>query len=103
LYFQRLTTPLALPKYAEVIEDSSSCGLGCGLENRAVTPNVVFVEQSSIITYMISRRLGSRLSEAQAWNRRMNRDHVVINWKFTRKKARQKFSYKRNKFRLSET
>ena len=33
--------------------------------------------------------------EAQAWNRRMNRDHVVINWKFTRKNARQKFGYKR--------
>ena len=33
----------------------------------------------------------------------MNRDHVVINWRFTRKKARQKFGYKRNKFRLSET
>jgi hypothetical protein len=24
----------------------------------------------------------------------MNRDHVVINWKFTRKKARQKFGTK---------
>jgi hypothetical protein len=22
--------------------------------------------------------------EAQAWNRKMNRDRVVINWKFTR-------------------
>ena len=41
--------------------------------------------------------------EAQAWNRKMNRDNVDINWKFTRKKARQKFGYKRNKFRLSET
>jgi len=41
--------------------------------------------------------------EAQAWNRRMNRGRVVINWKFTRKKARLKFSYKRNYFRLSET
>jgi len=41
--------------------------------------------------------------EAQAWNRKMNRDRVAINWKFTRKKARQKFDYKRNKFRLSET
>ena len=41
--------------------------------------------------------------EAQAWNRKMNRGHVVINWKFTRKKARQKFGYKRNKIRLSET
>jgi hypothetical protein len=33
----------------------------------------------------------------------MNHDHVVINWKFTRQKARQKFGYKRNKIRLSET
>ncbi len=41
--------------------------------------------------------------EAQAWNRKMNRDRIDINWKFTRKKARQKFGYKRNKFRLSET
>lgn len=41
--------------------------------------------------------------EAQAWNQKMNRDHVVINWKFTRKRARQKFGYKRNKIRLSET
>jgi hypothetical protein len=32
----------------------------------------------------------------------MNRDHVTINWKFTRKKARQKFGYKMNKFNLSE-
>jgi hypothetical protein len=41
--------------------------------------------------------------EAQAWNLKVNRDRVTINWKFTRKKARQKFGYKRNKCRLSET
>jgi transposase len=41
--------------------------------------------------------------EAQAWNRRMNRDHVQINWKFTRTKARQKFGYTKNKFKLSTT
>jgi len=41
--------------------------------------------------------------EAKAWNRKMNRDRVIINWKFTRRKARQKFRYKRNKFMLSET
>jgi hypothetical protein len=41
--------------------------------------------------------------EAQAWNRKMNRDQVLINWKFTRKNARQKFGYKRNNFMLSET
>jgi hypothetical protein len=33
----------------------------------------------------------------------MNRNQVTINWKFTRKKARQKFGYNRNKFMRSET
>jgi transposase len=41
--------------------------------------------------------------EAQAWNRKVNREHVKINWKFTRKKARHKFGYKRNNIMLSET
>jgi len=41
--------------------------------------------------------------EAQAWNRKMNHGHITINWKFTRKKARQKFRYTRNKFILSKT
>jgi hypothetical protein len=41
--------------------------------------------------------------EAQAWNRKVNRDRIIINWKFTRKRARQKFGYKQNKFILSET
>ncbi len=27
--------------------------------------------------------------EAKAWNRKMNRDHVTINWQFTRKKGTQ--------------
>ena len=34
--------------------------------------------------------------EAKAWNRRMNRDRVKINWKFDRKTARRKFGYKGN-------
>jgi hypothetical protein len=41
--------------------------------------------------------------EAHAWNRKMNHGHITINWKFTRKKARQKFRYTRNKFILSKT
>jgi len=41
--------------------------------------------------------------EAHAWNRKMNHDHITINWKFTRKKARQKFRYTINKFILSKT
>jgi hypothetical protein len=41
--------------------------------------------------------------EAQAWNRRMNRDRVKITWKFDRKTARYKFGYKRKSFTRSET
>jgi|SRR5579872_867977 len=33
-------------------------------------------------------------SEARAWNRRINRKRVTINWTFDRKKARRKFKYK---------
>ena len=43
------------------------------------------------------RRIGDCTSlrrEARAWNRRMNRDQVTIAWRFTRKKARQKFDYR---------
>jgi len=32
--------------------------------------------------------------ESNAWNRRMNRERVRINWRFTRKKAREKFDYR---------
>jgi transposase len=41
--------------------------------------------------------------ETQAWNRKMNRDHVTINWQFTRSKARRKFRYKGNQITPSET
>jgi hypothetical protein len=36
--------------------------------------------------------------EARAWNRRMNRDRIKINWKFDGKAARRKFGYKRKSF-----
>jgi hypothetical protein len=36
--------------------------------------------------------------EAKAWNRRMNRDRIQINWKFDRRAARRKFGYKRKIF-----
>jgi hypothetical protein len=39
--------------------------------------------------------------ESNAWNRRMNRDKVAINWQFTRKKARQTFGYDKNSFTRS--
>jgi len=44
--------------------------------------------------------------ESAAWNSRVNRDCIQINWQFTRKKARFKFGYnhsKRNRFMRSET
>ena len=41
--------------------------------------------------------------ETRAWNRRINRDCVKINWQFTRKKARAKFRYNSNSFRRSQT
>jgi hypothetical protein len=44
-----------------------------------------------------SRRISSLKilsKEARAWNRRMNRDRVKINWRFDRKTARRKFDYK---------
>lgn len=43
------------------------------------------------------RRIGDLRSlqrEMRAWNRRMNRKHVRIDWKFDRKQARRKFRYK---------
>lgn len=33
--------------------------------------------------------------EVRAWNRRMNRAHITITWKFDRRTARRKFGYKR--------
>jgi hypothetical protein len=44
--------------------------------------------------------------ESLAWNQKINREATKINWTFTRKKARKKFSYKRlksNFFKRSET
>lgn len=41
--------------------------------------------------------------EAKAWNRRMNRSRVKINWKFDRRAARRKFRYKSKSFTRSKT
>jgi len=40
--------------------------------------------------------------EAAAWNRRVNREKLVINWKFTRKAAREKLDYNKNSFIRSQ-
>ena len=42
-------------------------------------------------------------AEARAWNRRMNRDGVKIDWKFDRRAARRKFGYKYHYFTRSKT
>ena len=42
-------------------------------------------------------------AEASAWNRRMNRDRVKIDWKFDRGAARRKFGYKCQSFTRSNT
>jgi transposase len=47
--------------------------------------------------------LGELRREARAWNRRMNCHRVKINWQFSRRKAREKFGYKRNQIMRSET
>jgi transposase len=41
--------------------------------------------------------------ETRAWNRRMNRARIAINWNFDRLAARSKFGYDKNSFRRSET
>ena len=41
--------------------------------------------------------------ESRAWNRRMNREHIKINWKFNRSAARRKFGYKKQSFKRSKT
>ena len=48
-------------------------------------------------------RLKTLKAEARAWNRRVNRDRVKIDWKFNRRAARRKFGYKRKAFKRSKT
>jgi hypothetical protein len=71
-----------------------------------------WLNQAEIEISLLSRQcLGQRriptLSdlrrETNAWNSKMNRNHVIIDWQFTRSKARMKFGYKRNFIKLSET
>jgi hypothetical protein len=77
------------------------------------TPNHgSWLNQAEIVIGIFSRQcLGTRRipnlkalrQEAKAWNRRMNRNRVKINWNFDRKTARRKFGYKKNSFKRSET
>jgi transposase len=63
-----------------------------------------WLNQAEIEISMFSRQclgkdrvadLAAMKRRAHAWNRRVNRDKVKINWTFTRQKAREKFKYKR--------
>src|SRR5215207_8796019 len=69
-----------------------------------------WLNQAEIEIGLFSRQcLGSRRiptlqmlrQEAKAWNRRMNRDRIKINWNFDRRAARRKFRYKRQSFTRS--
>ena len=40
--------------------------------------------------------------EAAAWNRRVNRERLKIDWRFDRKAARRTFGYKRPVIKRSE-
>ena len=46
--------------------------------------------------------LDSLRRESQAWNRRVNRNRVTIQWAFTRRKARDKFGYKSHRIKRSK-
>jgi len=61
-----------------------------------------WLNQAEIAISLFSRqclgkhRIADRASlrkETRAWNRRMDRDHVLIQWEFTRKTARNTFGY----------
>jgi hypothetical protein len=71
-----------------------------------------WLNQAEIEIGLFSRQcLGTRripdlktlLRESRAWNRRMNRDHIKINWGFDRRAARRKFGYKSKSFKRSKT
>jgi hypothetical protein len=71
-----------------------------------------WLNQAEIEIGIFSRQcLGSRRipslkalrQEARAWNRRVSRDRLKINWKFDRRSARRKFGYNRQVFKRSQT
>ena len=71
-----------------------------------------WLDQAEIEIGMFSRQcLGNRRipdlatlrRESRAWNRRVNRARIKINWQFDRRAARRKFGYKQNSFKRSKT
>jgi hypothetical protein len=71
-----------------------------------------WLNQAEIEISLYSRRcLGRRRipsldqlqQETAEWNRKVNLGKVLINWQFTRTKARHKFGYKKNQITRSKT
>ena len=69
--------------------------------------NQAEIEISLFARQCLGRRripnLATLRREAKSWNRRMNREHKKINWKFDRKAARLKFRYKWSSSKRSKT
>jgi hypothetical protein len=71
-----------------------------------------WLNQAEIEISLFSRRclgrrriatLGILRRQSRAWNRKVNRDEVTINWRFTRQRPRAKFGHERNSLRRSRT
>jgi len=68
--------------------------------------NQAEIEISLLIRQCLGQRRIPTLTElereTEAWNRRMDRNRVLIDWRFTRNKARPKFRYARNNIMRSQ-
>ena len=97
------------------LTDAFGMAMGCEVWDRFtihLTPkHGSWLNQAEIEIGLFSRQcLGKRRipdlpslrRESRAWNRRMNRDKIKINWKFDCRTARRKFGYKRQLFTRSE-
>jgi hypothetical protein len=69
--------------------------------------NQAEIEIGTLARQCLGRRripdLSTLQRETRAWNRRVNRARVRINWQFDRRAARRKFHYKRNSSTRSQT
>jgi hypothetical protein len=88
------------------IDGPKRLGLGCTFTIGRGRTNQAEIEISLFSRQCLGRRripsLGDLRREARAWGRRMNRDRVTIDWRFTCKQARLKFGYKRNQIMRPE-
>src|SRR5215472_12450383 len=97
----------------EIVVEQNPQGVGCTRNRLTVhyTPkHGSWLNQAEIEISLFARQcLGQRRipsllplrSETRAWNRTVNRNKVIIDWRFTRMKARQKFNYDKNSFMRS--